>query len=197
MKDEAPKDATLHSNSSMASWSESQITKSSLRIFSSIILYACLMMNVPCIESASENQYFSNWNSIGLYWSGLLNQKEKALIGRCQTALSPVMTQYQFWLYTDKSSRKLDVRFLSSGFPPRELFSSPSPVDLWPLPVNYKVQPCQKWEDVSAGINDGKEIYEIEKSWSHLFACPWPVICFSESYVMFGGNVRWIIVIIN
>jgi len=28
-----------------------------------------------------------------------------------QTALSPVMTHYQFWLYTDKSSRKLDVRF--------------------------------------------------------------------------------------
>lgn len=70
-------------------------------------------MNVPCIESASENQYFSNWNSIGLYWSVLLNQTEKALIGRCQTALRPVMTHYQFWLYTDKSSRKLDVRFFS------------------------------------------------------------------------------------
>lgn len=70
----------------------------------------------PRIESASENQYFSNWNSIGLYWSVLLNQKEKALIGRCQTALSPVMTHYQFWLYTDKSSRKLDVRFFLLTF---------------------------------------------------------------------------------
>lgn len=188
---------TLHSNSSMAAWAESQITKSNPRIFSSIILYACLMMNVPCIESASENQYFSNWNSIGLYWSVLLNQKEKALIGRCQTALSPVMTRYQFWLYTDKSSRKLDVRFFSSHFPLRELFSFPSPVDLRPPSVNYKVQSCQKWEDVSVGINDGEEIYDIEKSWSHLFACHWPVNQLFNSYVIFGGNLRRIIVIIN
>lgn len=73
-------------------------------------------MNVLRIEWTSENQYFSNWNSIGLYWSRLLNQKEKALIGRSQTALSPVMTRYQFWLYTDKSSRKLDVRFFLLAF---------------------------------------------------------------------------------
>lgn len=151
----------------------------------------------PRIESASENQYFSNWNSIGLYWSVLLNQKEKALIGRCQTALSPVMTHYQFWLYTDKSSRKLDVRFFSSRFPLRELFSFPSPVDLRPPSVNYKVQSCQKWEDVSVGINDGEKIYEIEKSWSHLFACHWPVNQLFNSYVIFGGDLRQIIVIIN
>lgn len=50
----------------------------------------------PCIDSALENQYSSNWNSIGSYWSAALNQNEEALIHLSRTAPCPVMTHYQF-----------------------------------------------------------------------------------------------------